>query len=88
MHPHAENGNLRRKATKFYQLFGHTSVGRMHGVVRSLNRNALLSSSGILISYRKMADGMIKQARELGMDYIVSTPIRNPHHNVIYIPRA
>ena len=36
VHPHAENAALRRRATEFYRLFGHTAVKDMHAVAEAM----------------------------------------------------
>merc|ERR1711871_278448 len=42
VHPHAENSVLRRRATSFYKLFGHTPVVEMHAIARELGINYIV----------------------------------------------
>jgi hypothetical protein len=36
VHPHAENAELRAKATQFYKIFGYTEVAEVHGIMREM----------------------------------------------------
>lgn len=42
VHPHAENFALRRRATSFYKLFGHTAVAEMYTIARDMGINYIV----------------------------------------------
>ena len=42
VHPHAENGALRQRATSFYKIFGYTEVREMHRILKDMQVDYLV----------------------------------------------